>query len=69
MGDLASLVLLNGRLRNKSHKQTIVVGGGDEDDNDVVNDVEGIDDTQTIKLVKRTMDPEQLGHAAKRRKP
>ena len=69
MGDLASLVLLNGRLRNKSHKQTIVTGGGSGNGDDVVNDVQGIDDVQTIKVVKRSMDAEQLGHASKRHKP
>lgn len=53
MGQLASLVLLNGRLRNKSHKQTIVAGGG-ERAADVVNDLHAIDDTKIIKIVKRT---------------
>ncbi|CCF58108.1 hypothetical protein KAFR_0D04600 [Kazachstania africana CBS 2517] len=53
MGEFASLVLLNGRLRNKSHKQTIVVGGGKID---VVNDIEGIDNAKNIKIVKRSMD-------------
>ncbi|QLL33396.1 hypothetical protein HG536_0E03070 [Torulaspora globosa] len=53
MGQLASLVLLNGRLRNKSYKQTIVVGGGGAGC-DVVNDLQGIDETRTIKLIKRT---------------
>lgn len=52
MGQLASLVLLNGRLRNNSYKQTVVVGGGI--DSDVVNDLHGIDADKTIKIVKRS---------------
>ncbi|CCE63216.1 hypothetical protein TPHA_0E01210 [Tetrapisispora phaffii CBS 4417] len=54
MGDLASLVLLNGRLRNKSYKQTVVVGG--EITSDVVNDIEKIDDVKLLKIVKRSRD-------------
>lgn len=53
MGELASLVLLNGRLRNKSYKQTIVVGGGGSG-SDVVNDLQTIDNQKTIKIIKRT---------------
>ncbi|EDO18864.1 hypothetical protein Kpol_1023p33 [Vanderwaltozyma polyspora DSM 70294] len=55
MGQLASLVLLNGRLRNKSYKQTIVVGG---DVSNVVDDIEGIDETKLVKIVKRNADSE-----------
>ncbi|AET38710.1 RNA-binding RNA processing protein RPP1 Ecym_3212 [Eremothecium cymbalariae DBVPG len=51
MTELASLVLLNGRLRNKSHKQTVVVGGAGN--TDIVNDVLGIDSKSLIKVVKR----------------
>lgn len=51
MGELASLVLLNGRLRNKSYKQTVVVGGGS--DSDVVNDIATIDNVRNVKIVKR----------------
>lgn len=47
MGETAALVLLNGRLRSKSYKQTIVIGS-----DNVVNDIEGID-TNNIKIVKR----------------
>lgn len=50
MGQLASLVLLNGRLRNKSYKQTVVVGGRDVN---VVDDLQGIDDTKCVKIVRR----------------
>lgn len=50
-GELASLVLLNGRLRNKSYKQTVVVGGQGLD---VVNDLHGIDDAKCTKIVKRS---------------
>ncbi|CCC71467.1 hypothetical protein NCAS_0H01570 [Naumovozyma castellii] len=52
MGQLAALVLLNGRLRNKSYKQTIVVGGGDTN---VVDDLNGINSTKIIKIVKRNL--------------
>lgn len=51
MGEIASLVLLNGRLRNKSYKQTIVVGGGSS--TNVVEDIEGINNQKLIKIVKR----------------
>lgn len=51
MGELASLVLLNGRLRNKSYKQTVVVGGGS--DSDVVNDIATIDNVRNVKIVKK----------------
>lgn len=51
MGELASLVLLNGRLRGKSYKQTIVVGGGK--DSNIVNEISEIDTNRTIKIIKR----------------
>ncbi|SCV02822.1 LAMI_0H03268g1_1 [Lachancea mirantina] len=53
MGELPALVLLNGRLRNRSYKQTVVVGGGIGHDTDVVNATDGIDATKMIKIVKR----------------
>lgn len=70
MGELASLVLLNGRLRTKSYKQTVVVGGGDVS---VVDDLEGISEGKNIKVVKRSLslvdsEPEQEGREAKRLK-
>ncbi|CCK68895.1 RNA-binding RNA processing protein RPP1 KNAG_0B04610 [Huiozyma naganishii CBS 8797] len=52
MGELASLVLLNGRLRNNSYKHTVVVGGGDE--TDIVGDLEGIRrQLKRLKITKR----------------
>ncbi|SCV03852.1 LANO_0G06656g1_1 [Lachancea nothofagi CBS 11611] len=51
MIDLPALVLLNGRLRTKSHKQTIVIGGGS--DTDIVQETESIDRGKLIKVVKR----------------
>ncbi|SCU96520.1 LAFA_0G06744g1_1 [Lachancea sp. 'fantastica'] len=50
MTELPALVLLNGRLRTKSHKQTIVIGGGSE--TDIVNESD-IDPGKLIKVVKR----------------
>ncbi|SCU99952.1 LAME_0G06590g1_1 [Lachancea meyersii CBS 8951] len=50
MTDLPALVLLNGRLRTKSHKQTVVIGGGS--DSDIVNESD-IDPGKLIKIVKR----------------
>ncbi|CAB4252364.1 similar to Saccharomyces cerevisiae YHR062C RPP1 Subunit of both RNase MRP and nuclear RNase P [Maudiozyma barnettii] len=47
MGDTAGLVLLNGRLRTKSYKQTIAIGNGD-----VVDDLNTLGDG--IKIVKRS---------------
>ncbi|SMN18446.1 similar to Saccharomyces cerevisiae YHR062C RPP1 Subunit of both RNase MRP and nuclear RNase P [Maudiozyma saulgeensis] len=47
MGDTAGLVLLNGRLRTKSYKQTVTIGSGN-----VVNDLETLD--SNIKIVKRS---------------
>lgn len=47
MNDTAALVLLNGRLRNKSYKQTVAVGSGN-----IVHDIEGLGN-DTIKIVKR----------------
>lgn len=47
MGELASLALLNGRLRTKSYKQVICVGN-----EDVVNE-EGLLDNPLVKIVKR----------------
>ncbi|CCD23865.1 RNA-binding RNA processing protein RPP1 NDAI_0C02050 [Naumovozyma dairenensis CBS 421] len=64
MGQLASLVLLNGRLRNKSYKQTVAIGGGDSD---VVNDLEGIDDNKNIKIVKRSLSPAEDKSGKKRK--
>ncbi|QEU59672.1 Rpp1 [Kluyveromyces lactis] len=46
MGELASLVLLNGRLRNKSYKQVICIGN-----EDVVN--EDFTQNSSFKIVKR----------------
>lgn len=54
MTDLAALVLLNGRLRTKSYKQTIVVGGGGN--TDIVNEVDTIDEAKIVKVVKRSGD-------------
>ncbi|SCU98153.1 LADA_0H10924g1_1 [Lachancea dasiensis] len=51
MADLPALVLLNGRLRTKSHKQTVVIGGGA--DTDIVNETDAIDSGKLIKIVKR----------------
>ncbi|CEP64557.1 RNA-binding RNA processing protein RPP1 LALA0_S12e01640g [Lachancea lanzarotensis] len=50
MTELPALVLLNGRLRTKSHKQTVVIGGGFE--TDIVNESE-VDPGKLIKVVKR----------------
>lgn len=66
MGQLASLVLLNGRLRNKSHKQTIVIGG--DEDTDIVNDIEGIDNLKLIKITKRKNEFEDSPTASKKPK-
>ncbi|QLG70464.1 hypothetical protein HG535_0A04040 [Zygotorulaspora mrakii] len=57
MGELAALVLLNGRLRNKSYKQTVVVGGGS--DSDIVNDITPSTNTENIKIIKRKRQDEQ----------
>lgn len=65
MGELASLVLLNGRLRNKSYKQTIVIGGGDSN---VVDD-ESIDETKNIKIVKRTIHSTSISEDVPNKKP
>lgn len=62
-GQLASLVLLNGRLRTKSYKQTVVVGG------QVVEDLHTIDDAKCIKIVKRSdAGPEASPRSPKRAK-
>lgn len=62
-GQLASLVLLNGRLRTKSYKQTVVVGG------QVVEDLHTIDDAKCIKIVKRSdAGPEANPRSPKRAK-
>ncbi|KAL3234956.1 Ribonuclease P/MRP protein subunit RPP1 [Nakaseomyces bracarensis] len=47
MGELASLVLLNGRLRRKSYKQVIAVGS-----ENVVDSVSS-DDSRNVKIVRR----------------
>lgn len=66
LSENAALVLLNGRLRNRSYKQTIVVGGGSN--TDVVND-DDVDDLRLIKIVKRRdNDDVELNHASKRQK-
>lgn len=52
MGEIASLALLNGRLRNKSYKQTVVASGNGTN---VVDDFD-FDDKKQIKLVKRVHD-------------
>lgn len=48
MGELASLVLLNGRLRNKSYKQVVCIGN-----EDVVN--EDLSEHGSYKIVKRKL--------------
>ncbi|CUS22184.1 LAQU0S04e10132g1_1 [Lachancea quebecensis] len=68
MTDLPALVLLNGRLRTKSYKQTVVVGGGS--DNDIVNETDTIDKEKLVKIVKRSRslaEPES-GSATKKAK-
>lgn len=53
MTELAALVLLNGRLRSRSYKQTIVVGSGEG--TDVVDD-QSVSNCSLIKTVKRRRD-------------
>lgn len=52
MNEIASLVLLNGRLRNKSYKQTVVASGNNTN---VVDDFD-FDQNKQIKIVKRVKD-------------
>lgn len=69
MGEVPSLVLLNGRLRNKSYKQTVAVGTASNGSNVVESKLE--DDSRNIKIVARdisaTAEPDQ-GPERKKRK-
>ncbi|AMD19231.1 HBR330Cp [Eremothecium sinecaudum] len=63
MTELAALVLLKGRLRGCSHRETVVVGSGDPD---IVND-QSVRAANPLKIVKRThsedIDDDQSLHA------